>query len=310
MGPCRNILGKASANEGRRVKGKGMHAFFKRLDSEQVAVGSLVCVGLDPDPKLMPVRSIFDFNRAIVDATAGQVCAYKPQLAWYEAQGLPGIAALEKTVEYIRSQAPDILIIGDAKRGDIGAVASAYAKALFEVWGFDAATVNPYQGIDTINPFLRYPGKGIFVVCRTSNPSSGQFQDLQVQNGTGPTTLYGVVAEAAESWGQSGNVGIVVGATAPDELRLLRRDHPGLTMLIPGVGAQGGDVWTAIDAGINHSGRGMVINSSRGIIYASDRRADFAQAARDAVERLNVTINSAVEETLAGRETSNHHEPR
>ena len=160
MGPCRNILGKASANEGRRVKGKGMHAFFKRLDSEQVAVGSLVCVGLDPDPKLMPVRSIFDFNRAIVDATAGQVCAYKPQLAWYEAQGLPGIAALEKTVEYIRSQAPDILIIGDAKRGDIGAVASAYAKALFEVWGFDAATVNPYQGIDTINPVPAVSGQG------------------------------------------------------------------------------------------------------------------------------------------------------
>ena len=286
-----------------------MHAFFKRLDSEQVAARSLLCVGLDPDPNLMPVKGIFDFNRAIVDATADQVCAYKPQMAWYEAQGSAGIIALEKTVEYIRSQAPDIQIISDGKRGDMGSTATAYAKAMFETWDFDAATVNPYQGVDTITPFLQHPGKGIFVVCRTSNPSSGQFQDLIVSNGSGPTALYSVVAEAANSWDRSGSVGIVVGATAPDELRLLRRDHPELTFLIPGVGAQGGDVRTAIEAGINRSGRGLVINSSRGIIYASRRSADFAQAAREAAERLNAVINSAVEESLAGRETSNHHEP-
>ena len=179
---------------------------------------------------------------------------------------------------------------------------------MFETWDFDAATVNPYQGVDTIKPFLQHPGKGIFVVCRTSNPSSRQFQDLIVSNGSGPTTLYSVVAEAANSWDRSGSVGIVVGATAPDELRLLRRDHPELTFLIPGVGAQGGDVRTAIEAGINRSGRGLVINSSRGIIYASRRSADFAQAAREAAERLNAVINSAVEETLADRETSNQHE--
>ena len=286
-----------------------MHAFFERLDSRQVATRSLVCVGLDPDPNLMPVADIFDFNRAIVDATADQVCAYKPQLAFYEAQGSTGIAALEKSVDYIRSQSPGALIIGDAKRGDIGEVAAAYAKALFETWGFDAATVNPYQGFDTIEPFLGHPGKGIFVVCRTSNPSSAQFQDLVVSNGSVPTTLYGAVAKAANSWDECGSVGIVVGATAPEELRLVRQSHPGLTFLVPGVGAQGGDVQAVIDAGINSRGRGLVINSSRGIIYASRKRADFAQAARDAVKRLNAAVNTAVEETLAARPTSNNHEP-
>ena len=287
----------------------GMHAFFERLDSQQIAARSLVCVGLDPDPDLMPVADVFDFNRAIVDATADQVCAYKPQLAFYEAQGSSGIAALEKTVDYIRSQTQGALIIGDAKRGDIGEVASAYATALFETWGFDAATVNPYQGFDTIEPFLRRPGKGIFVVCRTSNPSSGQFQDLVVSNGRGETTLYGEVARAANSWDESGNVGIVVGATAPEELRLLRQSHPELTFLVPGVGAQGGDVREAIEAGINRLGRGLVVNSSRGIIYASRSRADFAQAARDAAMRLNAAVNSAIEETLATRQTSNNHGP-
>lgn len=286
-----------------------MHAFFERLDSQQVAARSLVCVGLDPDPNLMPVADIFDFNRAIVDATADQVCAYKPQLAFYEAQGSAGITALEKTVEYIRSQTPETLIIADGKRGDIGEVASAYATALFETWAFDAATVNPYLGADTIGPFLRHPGKGIFVVCRTSNPSSGQFQDLIVSNGRGASTLYGEVARAANSWDESGSVGIVVGATAPDELRLLRRDHPGLTFLVPGVGAQGGDVIKVIEAGVNHSGRGLVINSSRGIIYASRNRADFAAAARYAAKRLNAAVNSAVEQTMTARPTTNRHGP-
>ena len=285
----------------------GMNAFFERLDSRQVAAHSLVCVGLDPDPNRMPVADIFEFNQAIVDATADQVCAYKPQLAFYEAQGSAGITALEKTVDYIRSQTTDTLIIADAKRGDIGEVASAYATALFETLGFDAATVNPYQGFDTIEPFLQHQGKGIFVVCRTSNPSSGQFQDLIVSNGRGDTTLYGHVARAANSWDESGNVGIVVGATAPDELRLLRREHPGLTFLVPGVGAQGGDVRRAIEAGINRSGRGLTVNSSRGIIYASRNRADFAAAARAAAQQLNSAINSAVEETLAARPTSNNH---
>ncbi len=287
----------------------GMNAFFDRLDSQQAAARSLVCVGLDPDPNLMPVQDIFDFNRAIVDATADQVCAFKPQLAFFEAKGSTGIAALEETVAYIRSQAPGVLIIGDAKRGDIGEVAAAYAKGLFETWGFDAATVNPYQGADTIEPFLRHSGKGIFVVCRTSNPSSSQFQDLVLSNGMGETTLYGFVAKAANSWDESGGVGIVVGATAPGELRKLRLDHPELTFLVPGVGAQGGDVKKAVHAGINCSGRGLVINSSRGIIYASRRRTDFAGAARDAAKRLNSTVNSAVEETLAARSTSNNHEP-
>ncbi len=287
----------------------GMHAFFARLDSQQIAARSLVCVGLDPDPDLMPVADIFDFNRAIVDATSDQVCAYKPQLAYYEAHGSAGIVAMEKTLDYIRSEAPDVQVIADCKRGDMGPTATAYAKAMFETWGFDAATVNPYQGFDTIEPFLQHQGKGIFVVCRTSNPSSGQFQDLVVSNGTGETALYGEVARAANSWDDSGNVGIVVGATAPDELRLLRRDYPGLAMLIPGVGAQGGDVRKAIEAGINRSGRGLVINSSRGIIYASRSRADFAAAARGAARELNAAINSAVDETLAARSTSNNHRP-
>ncbi len=266
-------------------------AFVERLDKAQAVRHSLICVGLDPDPKRMPVRGVAEFNRAIVDATADQVCAYKPQMAYYEAFGSPGIAALEETVDYIRSEAPGVMIIGDGKRGDVGATASAYARAMFEVWDFDAATVNPYQGVDAIQPFLRYPGRGVFVVCRTSNPSSGQFQNLIVNEGEGAVPLYRRVAMAAEGWDASGSVGIVVGATAPEEMMLLRRDHPDVPMLIPGVGAQGGDVAAALRAGLNRAGRGVVINSSRSIIYASEQASSFAAAAREAAIGLNEMVN-------------------
>ncbi len=272
-----------------------MKRFSMRLDETQVARGSLVCVGLDPDPARMPVASVSEFNRAIVDATAEQVCAFKLQMACYEALGSAGIEALEETVRYIRSRSPWALIIGDGKRGDIGPIAAAYARAMFETWDFDAVTVNPYQGADTIGPFLEYEGRGVFIVCRTSNPSATEFQDLLLQgSGAGvPLPLYRHVAKAAERWGASGNVGIVVGATAPGEMRALRREHPRMPFLVPGIGEQGGDAAAALEAGTDANGRGIVVNSSRGVIFASQDPGRFAEAAGEAATRLRESFRPA-----------------
>lgn len=251
-----------------------------KIESSVSLSGSRVCVGLDPDPQKMAVPDIFEFNRAIIDATCDLVAAYKPQLAFYEAQGISGMMALERTIRYIRDVAPHAFLIGDAKRCDIGSTVAAYAKAMFDVWGFDATTVNPYQGNDSWEPFLEYEGRGIFVCCRTSNPSSRQFQDFLSEDGT--EKVYEAVARVSVESGDGCNIGLVVGATFPGELRDLREKYPDVPFLVPGVGAQGGGV-----AEIADSAKGIfLINSSRGIIYASSNRSDFGLAARRAVVEL------------------------
>ena len=271
-----------------------MSGFTDRLEQASIATKSLVCVGLDPDPARMPISSVYEFNRAIVDATAGLVCAYKPNLAFYEALGLPGLQDLEKTVAHIRSAAPEAIIIGDAKRGDIGPSAQAYAKAMFQVWGFDAVTINVWGGQDTVTPFLEDESKGVFVWCRGSNPGSADFQDAQVATADGPMPLYRHVALACQQWDTKGNLGLVVGATVPDQLREVRAACPNMPLLIPGVGAQGGDLEAAVRQGTDSRGRAALINSSRGIIYASGG-ADFAQAAAREADKLRKNINEVLE---------------
>ncbi|MCH7842287.1 MAG: orotidine-5'-phosphate decarboxylase [Chloroflexi bacterium] len=271
-----------------------MSGFTDRLEQASIATKSLVCVGLDPDPARMPISSVYEFNRAIVDATAGFVCAYKPNLAFYEALGLPGLQDLEKTVAHIRSAAPQAIIIGDAKRGDIGPSAQAYAKAMFQVWGFDAVTINVWGGQDTVTPFLEDESKGVFVWCRGSNPGSADFQDVQVVTADGTMPLYRNVALACQQWDTKGNLGLVVGATVPDQLREVRAACPNMPLLIPGVGAQGGDLEAAVRQGTDSRGRAALINSSRGIIYASGG-ADFAQAAAREADKLRKNINEVLE---------------
>lgn len=247
---------------------------------------SLLCVGLDPDPQLMPQSDVFTFNKAIIDATSDLVCAYKPNLAFYEALGLGGLEAMKRTLEYIPKHIP---VIGDAKRGDIGNTARAYARALFEVFGFDAITVNPYLGHDSLEPFLSHPDKGIFILCKTSNPGAADFQEARC----GRRYLYELVAQKARAWNTSGNVGLVVGATYPEELRRVRQLCPEMPLLIPGIGAQGGDLALTVRYGVDGRGERAIINSSRQILYASTGD-DFAQAARRQALKLRERINELV----------------
>jgi orotidine-5'-phosphate decarboxylase len=275
-----------------------MNSFAIRLDEVAARKNTLVCVGLDPDPHRIPIDDVGEFNKRIVDATHPLVAAYKPQMAYYEALGIPGMHALEQTIRHIRDVAPDVLIVGDGKRGDMGPTAIAYATAMFDVWEFDVVTINVYQGSDTVEPFLKYPGRGVFIVCRTSNPSSRNFQDLRIAE-VGKPRLYEKVADAAERWDIGGNIGLVVGATFPKQLRLLRAAHQTMPFLIPGVGAQGGDVEEAVRAGVDGNGRGMLINSSRGITYASDAPTDYPRYATLACDSLRRQINLALE-SIAG----------
>jgi len=260
--------------------------FLERLLQAARTNRSLLCVGLDPDPELMPNVDIFTFNKAIVDATADLVCAYKPNLAFYEALGIEGIDALQRTLSYIPKAIP---VIGDAKRGDIGSTARAYARALFETFGFDAATVNPYLGHDSLEPFIEYREKGVFILCRTSNAGSAHFQALPLLQTSRP--LFELVAERAGEWNRYGNVGLVVGATYPEELRRVRQLCPKMPLLIPGIGAQGGDLANAVGYGVDAKGEMAIISSSRQILYASPGK-DFAVAARRVAQNLRDQINS------------------
>lgn len=277
-----------------------MDSFADELDKIIARKQSMVCVGLDPDPRRMPLSDVFEFNRRIIDVTHDLVAAFKPQMAFYEALGMPGLQALEKTIRHIRDNAPNTLIVGDGKRGDIGSTAAAYAAAMFDVWDFDVTTVYAYQGADSIEPFLQYPGRGIFIVCRSSNPSARDFQDLRIDE-EGSPQLFEKVADAAERWDTGGNIGIVVGATYPKELRLLRNDHPDMPFLVPGVGAQGGSAPESARAGVNGDGRGMLINSSRAILYSSENPKEFAKHARLATESLRREINIALAEAPGAR---------
>jgi orotidine-5'-phosphate decarboxylase len=257
---------------------------------------SLVCLGLDPDPQLMPKMGVFEFNKAIIDATFDLVCAFKPNLAFYEALGVDGLVALKKTVEHIAGRVP---VIGDAKRGDIGNTAKAYARALFEVFGFDAATVNPYMGFDAVEPFLAYKDKAVFILCRTSNAGAADFQDLSCSTAHGPHRLYKVVAEKAQEWNKADNIGLVVGATYPEDLQQVRQLCPEMTLLIPGIGAQGGDLDLAVRRGVDATGQRAIFASSRQILYAS-AGSDFDRAAREATNKMRLQINSILSNRPAG----------
>ena len=271
-----------------------MSLFVERLLAASRANQSLVCIGLDPDPALMPVRDVFDFNRAVVDATSDLVCAYKPNLSFYEALGPGGFEAMEKTVAYIRSAAPGVVVVGDGKRGDIASTNVKYAEALFQVWGFDALTVNGFAGGEALEPFLEYKDRGVFVWCRSSNEGAREFQDLQISHESSAMPLYQWIAKRASSWNTRGNVGLVVGATYPDQLRRVRAQCQGMPILVPGVGAQGGDLENSVRLGLDSDGFNILISSSRGIIYASRDKNDFADAARRAASDLRDRINRAL----------------
>jgi orotidine-5'-phosphate decarboxylase len=268
-----------------------MPSFGEKLLAAAQRNRSLLCVGLDPDPALMPVADVFQFNRAIVEATADLVCAYKPNLGFYEGLGLSGLEALRRTLECIPRHIP---VIGDAKRADVQPTARFYARAMFEVWGFDAVTVNPYLGRDAVAPFLDYADRGVLVLCRTSNPGAREFQDLSLtseyQRITRP--LYEWVAVQALAWNERGNVGLVVGATYPEELARVRELCPQTPILIPGVGAQGGALEAAVARGVDSRGRGVIINASRSVLYASRDPKDFAEAAHKEAQALRDRINA------------------
>ena len=272
--------------------------FFAKLRQASQSNHSFLCVGLDPHPSLLPEKDVAVFNRAIIEATADVVCCYKPNLAFYEAMGPQGLEVLLRTVEAVPSHIP---VIADAKRSDIASTAEAYARALFDVYGFDAATVNPYLGTDSLAPFLERADKGVFVLCRTSNPGGADLQGLTVTSDGTSRPLYEAVAELArDRWNERGNVGLVVGATFPEELGRIRQLCPRLPFLLPGVGAQGAEVAATVRNALDEDGGGLIINSSRQILYASSER-DYAQAARRAAEALRDEINRQREAALAER---------
>jgi len=271
-----------------------MSAFLDKLASSWQRSNSLVCVGLDPEIERFPRHiaaqpsPIFQFNKAIIDATADLVCAYKPQFAHYAAYEAED--QLERTIEYIHRSYPGIPVILDSKRGDVGNTAERYAIEAFERYGADAVTVNPYLGGDSLEPFLKYEDRGVLVLCRTSNPGARDVQDLEV----GGRKLYQVVAElVARRWNTRGNCALVVGATYPRELAEVRDIVGSMPFLVPGVGAQGGDVPMAVTNGQTEDGTGLLMSSSRGILYASSAAdGDFTAAARSATQSLREQINA------------------
>lgn len=247
---------------------------------------SLLCIGLDPEPDKLPITNVLEFNREIINATADLVCAYKPNLAFYEAMGIRGLQILRKTLAAIPREIP---VIGDAKRGDIGNTAVAYAKAMFEYYKFDAVTVNPYLGYDAIEPFLAYRHSGVFILCRTSNRSATDFQDVVDNFGM---KLYQSVALRAREWNKNGNIGLVAGATYPDDIRIIRQMCPEMPLLIPGIGTQGGDLAQAVKYGVDKQKEKAIIVVARQVLYATKEK-DFARAARNVAKDLRDKINDA-----------------
>lgn len=261
---------------------------FISLIKKRWTAGTQVCVGLDPFPDKFPnhISDVFSFNKAIIDATADLACCYKPQFAHFAA--LAKEAALKETIGYIKSNHPNVPVILDSKRGDIGSTASMYAKEAFEHYQADAVTVNPYMGSDTVLPFAEHADKGVIVLCRTSNPSASEFQNQLIEG----LPLYLHIAKMAqEKWNANGNICLVVGATAPEEMAKIREIAPDLPFLVPGIGAQGGDLEATVKAGRFANGGGLMINSSRGILYAS-QGTDFADAARQEAMKLHQAIQA------------------
>jgi len=268
--------------------------FLERLRSAARTNESWLCIGLDPDPALAPSEILTDdaaewvprFLGGIVDATRDLVCCYKPNIAFFEALGLPGQQALRLVVKALPS---DIPVLIDAKRGDTPQTMLAYARALFDELGADAVTVNPYLGRDSLEPFFDYPDKCVFVVCKTSNPGSGEIQDLVVE---GSEPLFVRVARRAMAWDKHGTLGLVVGATYPADVATVRGVAPVAPILLPGVGAQAGDLERSVQAGLDADGGGTLVNASRTVLYASSG-SNWQAAARSEAENLRSAINAA-----------------
>ena len=269
-------------------------SFISQLQTAWQDNNSLLCVGLDPAPEKLPVHlrerpideAFNEFCIAIIDATAAYACAFKPQIAYFAAHRAE--AALETIIQYSRTHYPHIPVILDAKRGDIGSTAEQYAIEAFERYRADAVTVNPYMGFDSVQPYLAYPDKGVIILCRTSNAGGSDLQFLQVGN----TPLYQVVAhKVAHEWNTSGQCALVVGATFPNEIKEVRDIVGDMPLLIPGIGAQGGDLAATMQAGQTSMGTGVMINSSRAIIYASTGE-DFAQVAAQVARETQQAINA------------------
>jgi orotidine-5'-phosphate decarboxylase len=273
------------------------NTFTQQLQSAWASQGSMLCVGFDPDPKRLPPalqgkpEGIFEFCREIADATADLVCSFKPQFAYFASQRAE--AQLEKLIKHLKDRYPHIPVILDSKRGDIGSTADHYALEAFERYGADAVTVNPYMGFDTIEPYLKHPGKGVIVLCRTSNPGGSDLQFLNVGPKGEPLYLH-IAQLAAQQWNSSGQIGLVVGATFPEEIAKVREIVGNMPLLIPGIGAQGGDIEATVKAGsiADTPGTGMIINSSRAILYASSGN-DFAQAARLVAQSTRDALRAA-----------------
>lgn len=259
-----------------------------KYDRRAQRANSLLCIGLDSDYDRLPEHfkqaeyPQYEFNRWIIEQTHPFASAYKPNSAFYEARGVEGQRALELTAAYLRASHPDILTICDAKRADIGSTNEGYVSAILDHMGFDAVTLNPYLGREALSPFLKRADKGCILLCRTSNPGAGEFQDLIAEG----KPLWQIVAErVVNEWNSLGNCLLVAGATYPGELKQIRALVGDLTLLVPGVGAQGGDVEQTVRAGANAQGRGMIINSSRGIIFAEDP-AEAARRLRDDINQF------------------------
>jgi orotidine-5'-phosphate decarboxylase len=262
-----------------------MNAIAK-LNARIDAINSLVCVGLDPRPSAMPAAfaegetPLFAFSRAIIDATHPYAVAFKPNTAYYEAYGAQGWHELALTMAYLREHYPQILTVCDAKRADIGTTNTAYARAIFDELGFDAVTLHPYLGKSALTPFLERTDKACIVLCRTSNEGAGELQDLHID---GAPLWEHVARHVSTAWNTNGNCMLVVGATYPQELARVRHVVGDMPLLVPGIGAQGGDIASVVTAGKDANGRGLLINASRSIIYAQDP----AQAARQLRDEIN-----------------------
>lgn len=278
-------------------------AFIDQLLRAQLKHDSMLCVGLDPEPARIPKHlngpdRIYDFCAAIVDATKDLVCAFKPQIAYFAAQRAE--EQLERLMAHMRRVAPDVPVILDAKRGDIGSTAEQYAREAFERYQADAVTLSPFMGFDTLEPFLRYPGKGVILLCRTSNPGGSDLQNLRLADVPGQPRLYEhIAAQAQGPWNTNGQIGLVVGATFPQEIERVRELAPTVPLLIPGVGAQGGDAEATVRAGLRRNAQGqvtgpIVVNSSRAVLYASAGE-DFASAARTVAQATRLQLAQAAQ---------------
>lgn len=267
--------------------------FRQKLEEIIRKNNSLLCIGLDPSLDKLPesVRELnnplFEFNKAIIDSTNDLVCTYKPNVAFYEAEGTEGLRQLNQTVDYIHSKYTSIPVILDAKRGDIGETSEMYAREVFDVFEADAATVNPYLGKDALLPFLKRKDKGVIILCRTSNKGASDFQDLEI-NGE---PLYLKVAKAVSEWNSEfENCLMVVGATWPEQMKSIREVAKDMFFLVPGIGAQGGDLRSTLENGFRNDKSGLIVSSSRSIIYASSGE-DFADTARKEAIELRDKIN-------------------